>query len=91
MSLDVSKIIKSSPFSILLIVFSILCIGLISLFSVAESKSLDGSNAFFRQLILLVPAIILMFLFLMIPKKLIHEYVYILYGFIILFVIAILQ
>ena len=87
MSLDVSKTIKSSPFSILLIVFSILFIGLISLFSVAESKSLDGSNAFLRQLIFLGPAIILMFLFLIIPKKLIHEYVYILYGFIILFVV----
>lgn len=86
MSLDVSKTIKSSPFSVLLIVFCILLIGLISLLSVAETKSLDGSNAFFRQLIFLGPAIILMFLFLIIPKKLIHEYVYILYGFIILFV-----
>ena len=87
MSLDVSKTIKSSPFSILLIVFSILLLGLISLYSIAESKSLSESNAFFKQLIFLGPAIFLMFVFLIIPKKLIHEYVYILYGLIVLFVI----
>ena len=87
MSLDVSKAIKSSPFSILLLVFSILLLGLISLYSIAESKSLGESNAFFKQLIFLGPAIFLMFIFLIIPKKLIHEYVYILYGSIILFVI----
>ena len=87
MSLDVSKTIKSSPFSILLIVFSILFLGLISLYSIAESKSLSESNAFFKQLIFLGPAVFLMFVFLIIPKKLIHEYVYILYGSIVLFVI----
>ena len=87
MNLDVSKAIKSSPFSILLIVFSILFIGLISLYSVAESKTSGVSNAFIRQLFLLGPAIFLLVLFLAIPKKIIHEYVYVFYGAIILFVI----
>ena len=87
MNLDVSKTIKSSPFSILIIVFCILSIGLISLYSVAESKTSGSSNAFIRQLILLSPAAFLMFLFLVIPKKIIHEYVYVLYGAVILFVI----
>ena len=87
MNLDVSKAIKSSPFSILLIVFSILFIGLISLYSVAESKTSGHSNAFIRQLFLLGPAIFLLVLFLAIPKKIIHEYVYVFYGAIILFVI----
>ena len=86
MNIDVSRVIKSSPYSILLIVFSILILGLISLFSVAESRSLGDSNAFLRQIILLGPAVLLMFLFMIIPKKLIHEYVYIFYGVIILFV-----
>ena len=85
--MDVSKAIKSSPFSVLFIVFTILCLGLISLYSVAESKSLGESNAFLRQLVFLGPAILLMFIFLILPKKLIHEYVYILYGAVILFVI----
>ena len=87
MNLDVSKAIKSSPFSILLIVFSILFIGLISLYSVAESKTSGHSNAFIRQLFLLGPAIFLLVLFIAIPKKIIHEYVYVFYGAIILFVI----
>ena len=87
MSMDVSKAIKSSPFSVLFIVFTILCLGLISLYSVAESKSLGESNAFLRQLVFLGPAIFLMFIFLILPKKLIHEYVYVLYGSVILFVI----
>ena len=85
--MDVSKAIKSSPFSVLFIVFTILCLGLISLYSVAESKSLGESNAFLRQLVFLGPAILLMFIFLILPKKLIHEYVYVLYGAVILFVI----
>ena len=85
--MDVSKAIKSSPFSILFIVFIILCFGLISLYSVAESKSLGESNAFLRQLIFLGPAILLMFIFIILPKKLIHEYVYLLYGSVVLFVI----
>ena len=85
--MDVSKAIKSSPFSILFIVFIILCFGLISLYSVAESKSLAESNAFLRQLIFLGPAILLMFIFIILPKKLIHEYVYLLYGSVVLFVI----
>ena len=87
MSMDVSKAIKSSPFSVLFIVFTILCLGLISLYSVAESKSLGESNAFLRQLVFLGPAILLMFIFLILPKKLIHEYVYVLYGSVIIFVI----
>ena len=87
MSMDVSKAIKSSPFSILFIVFIILCFGLISLYSVAESKSLGESNAFLRQLIFLGPAILLMFIFIILPKKLIHEYVYLLYGSVVLFVL----
>ena len=87
MSMDVSKAIKSSPFSVLFIVFTILCLGLISLYSVAESKSLGESNAFLRQLVFLGPAILLMFIFLILPKKLIHEYVYVFYGSVIIFVI----
>ena len=87
MIFNVSKTIKSSPYSVLLIVFSILCLGLISLFSIADSRSAQDSNAFIRQLIFLGPAVLLMFLFLIIPKKLIHEYVYVFYGAVILFVI----
>ena len=81
------KSVKTSPFSLMAIIFAILCIGLISLYSVAEIKSNDASNAFLRQIIFLGPALLLMLIFTIIPKKLIHEYIYVLYALIILMVI----
>ena len=81
------KSLKSSPFGLIVIIFGILCIGLISLYSVAEIKSNDASNAFLRQLIFLGPALSLMLIFTIIPKKLIHEYIYIFYALITLIVI----
>ena len=81
------KSVKTSPLGLMAIIFAILCIGLISLYSVAESKSNDASNAFLRQIIFLGPALLLMLIFTIIPKKLIHEYIYVLYALIILMVI----
>ena len=81
------KSVKTSPFGLKAIIFAILCIGLISLYSVAEIKSNDASNAFLRQIIFLGPALLLMLIFTIIPKKLIHEYIYALYALIILMVI----
>ncbi len=81
------KSVKTSPFGLMAIIFAILCIGLISLYSVAEIKSNDASNAFLRQIIFLGPALLLMLIFTIIPKKLIHEYIYALYALIILMVI----
>ena len=81
------KSVKTSPFGLMAIIFAILCIGLISLYSVAEIKSNDASNAFLRQIIFLGPALLLMLIFTIIPKKLIHEYIYVLYALIILMVI----
>ena len=80
------KSVKTSPFGLMAIIFAILCIGLISLYSVAEIKSNDASNAFLRQIIFLGPALLLMLIFTIIPKKLIHEYIYVLYALIILMV-----
>ncbi|MEC7871603.1 MAG: FtsW/RodA/SpoVE family cell cycle protein, partial [Candidatus Neomarinimicrobiota bacterium] len=81
------KSIKSSPFGLIVIIFGILIIGLTSLYSVAEIKADDASNAFLRQIIFLIPALILMMLFSLIPKKIVHEYVYILYIIITLSVV----
>ena len=81
------KSVKTSPLGLMAIIFAILCIGLISLYSVAEIKSNDASNAFLRQIIFLGPALLLMLIFTIITKKLIHEYIYILYALIILMVI----
>ena len=73
------KSVKTSPFGLMVIIFAILCIGLISLYSVAEIKSNDASSAFLRQIFFLGPALLLMLIFTIIPKKLIHEYIYALY------------
>ena len=81
------KSVKTSPFGLMAIIFAILCIGLISLYSVAEIKSNDASSAFLRQIFFLGPALLLMLIFIIIPKKLIHEYIYVLYALIILMVI----
>ena len=81
------KSVKTSPFGLMVIIFAILCIGLISLYSVAEIKSNDASSAFLRQIFFLGPALLLMLIFTIIPKKLIHEYIYVLYALIILIVI----
>ena len=67
------KSVKTSPFGLMAIIFAILCIGLISLYSVAEIKSNDASSAFLRQIFFLGPALLLMLIFIIIPKKLIHE------------------
>ena len=81
------KSVKTSSLGLMAIIFAILCIGLISLFSVAEIKSNDASSAFLRQIFFLGPAVLLMLIFTIIPKKLIHEYIYALYALIILMVI----
>ena len=78
-----SRSIKSSPYSLLLIISGLLFIGLLSLYSIAAAKSGSGSSAFARQLLFLLPAFILMLIFSLIPKKIIHEYVYIFYALII--------
>ena len=51
-----TKSMKSSPYSLLLIILGLLLIGLISLYSIAAVKSGGESSAFLRQLFFLIPA-----------------------------------
>ena len=74
-----SKSMKSSPYSLLLIISGLLLIGLTSLYSIAAVKSGSGSSAFLRQLFFLIPSIVLMIIFTIVPRKIIHEYIYIVY------------
>ena len=74
-----SKSLKSSPYSLLLIISGLLLIGLTSLYSIAAVKSGSGSSAFLRQLFFLIPSIVLMIIFTIVPRKIIHEYIYIVY------------
>ena len=68
--------IKSSPLGILWIVFSLILIGLISLNSISVIDSQSSSGAFKKQLIFLIPSILLMFGSLLLSKKFIHERIY---------------
>ncbi|MEC7854667.1 MAG: hypothetical protein VX924_04835, partial [Candidatus Neomarinimicrobiota bacterium] len=70
---------KSSPYSLLLIISGLLLIGLTSLYSIAAVKSGGESSAFLRQLFFLIPSIVLMIIFTIVPRKIIHEYIYIVY------------
>ena len=74
-----TKSMKSSPYSLLLIILGLLLIGLTSLYSIAAVKSGSGSSAFLRQLFFLIPSIVLMIIFTIVPRKIIHEYIYIVY------------
>ncbi len=74
-----SKSMKSSPYSLLLIISGLLLIGLTSLYSIAAVKSGSGSSAFLRQIFFLIPSIVLMIIFTIVPRKIIHEYIYIVY------------
>ena len=74
-----TKSMKSSPYSLLLIISGLLLIGLTSLYSIAAVKSGSGSSAFLRQIFFLIPSIVLMIIFTIIPRKIIHEYIYIVY------------
>ena len=74
-----TKSMKTSPYSLLLIILGLLLIGLTSLYSIAAVKSGGESSAFLRQLFFLIPSIVLMFIFTIVPRKIIHEYIYIVY------------
>ena len=74
-----TKSMKSSPYSLLLIISGLLLIGLTSLYSIAAVKSGGESSAFLRQLFFLIPSIVLMIIFTIVPRKIIHEYIYIVY------------
>ena len=74
-----TKSMKSSPYSLLLIILGLLLIGLTSLYSIAAVKSGGESSAFLRQLFFLIPSIVLMIIFTIVPRKVIHEYIYIVY------------
>ena len=78
--------IKSSPLGILWIVFSLILIGLISLNSISVIDSQSSSGAFKKQLIFLIPSILLMLGSLLLSKKFIHERIYYIYIISIAFV-----
>ena len=87
MFIQILRQLKASPTSILFSVFCLVFIGLMSLYSISVLQKENLSNAFFKQLLFLGPAIILMIITTVLSKRLIHKYIYILYGLIIILVV----
>ena len=86
MFIQILRQLKASPTIILINVFVLLFIGLMSLYSISVLQKENLSNAFFKQLLFLGPAVILMIIMTVLSKKFIHKYIYALYGLIIVLV-----
>lgn len=76
--------IKASPLSILFSVLMLLCLGLATLFSIAQAQEQLPPNAFSKQIMFLMPATFLMIVMTLLSKRLIHKYIYLIYMLIIL-------
>ena len=86
MFIQILRQLKASPTIILINVFGLLFIGLMSLYSISVLQKENLSNAFFKQLLFLGPAIILIIIMTVLSKRFIHKYIYALYGLIIVLV-----
>ena len=86
MFIQILRQLKASTTIILINVFGLLFIGLMSLYSISVLQKENLSNAFFKQLLFLGPAIILMIIMTVLAKRVIHKYIYALYGLIIVLV-----
>ena len=76
--------IKSSPFYILIFPILLLSLGLASLYSIALVQQQPPPNAFSKQLLFLIPAFLLMIIMTILSKRLIHKYIYLIYGIILI-------
>ena len=83
MFIQIFRQLKASPTIILINVFGLVFIGLMSLYSISVLQKENLSNAFIKQLLFLGPAIISMIIMTVLSKRLIHKYIYLLYGLII--------
>ena len=79
MILNIWKKIKNSPNIILLNVFCLLNIGLFCLYSISIIQEESSSQAFYKQLLFLGPAFLLMIFTTVLSKRFIHKNIYLLY------------
>lgn len=62
-------------------------LGLIALYSIGTYEgSSFMQNAFYKQLLFMIPALVAFFIALFIPRRLIHKYSYLLFGIMLLFI-----
>ena len=78
------KKILVSPISVLLPISGLVILGLATLFSITSTQGQAPPNALSKQILFLIPAVILMYMILLTPRRIIHKYIYIIYGCIII-------
>jgi rod shape determining protein RodA len=84
MLLDFRTKIIESPLSVLLSVFGLLILGMATLLSITSTQGQAPPNAFTKQLIFLIPAILLMIIIQLFPRRIIHKYIFVAYGIIVI-------
>ena len=78
------KKILESPISVLFPVSGLVILGLATLFSITSTQGHAPPNALSKQILFIIPAVILMSMILLTPRRIIHKYIYIIYGCIII-------
>ena len=79
--------LQNFPISVILLPIILTFIGMVALFSISVNQfGVIAITAFTKQLLFMIPAIIGFLFILFIPKYLIHKYIYLMYGLIIVLV-----
>ena len=79
--------LQNFPISVILLPIILTFIGMVALFSISVNQfGVIAITAFTKQLLFMIPAIIGFFFILFIPKYLIHKYIYLIYGLILVLV-----
>ena len=79
--------LQNFPISVILLPIILTFIGMVALFSISVNQfGVIAITAFTKQLLFMIPAIAGFLIILFIPKYLIHKYIYLMYGLIIVLV-----
>ena len=79
--------LQNFPISVILLPIILTFIGMVALFSISVNQfGVIAITAFTKQLLFMIPAIIGFLFILFIPKYLIHKYIYLIYGLILVLV-----
>ena len=79
MFIEIWQKVKSSPLIILIPVIFLLLLGFLSLYSIAMLQIESPTNAFKKQSFFLIPSFIMLFVMIILSKRLIHKYIYFFY------------
>ena len=83
----VYNFLQNFPISVILLPIILTFIGMVALFSISVNQfGIIAITAFTKQLLFMIPAIIGFLFILFIPKYLIHKYIYLIYGLILVLV-----